>query len=46
MTPLIVSQIKSKNWFVMIDLKETYFNISILLLHWKFLRFAFGSEAC
>lgn len=27
---LIVTQIRSKDWFVMIDLKDVYFHISIL----------------
>ncbi len=31
--------------FVMIDLKEAYFHISILPQHRKFLRFAFGGKA-
>ncbi len=41
----VVSQIKSKDWFVTIDLKDAYFHISILPSHREFLRFAFGGEA-
>ncbi len=41
----VVSQIRSEDWFVAIDLKDTYFHISILPTHRKFLRFAFGGEA-
>ncbi len=39
------SQIRSEDWFVTIDLKDTYFHISILPQHRKFLRFAFGVKA-
>ncbi|XP_060741844.1 uncharacterized protein LOC132856323 [Tachysurus vachellii] len=42
---VIVSQIRSEDWFVTIDLKDAYFHISILPEHRKFLRFAFGGEA-
>ncbi len=41
----IVSQIRSEDWFVTIDLKDAYFHISILPCHRKFLRFAFGGKA-
>ncbi len=41
----VMSQIKSKDWFVMIDLKDAYFHISIHPSHREFLRFAFGGEA-
>ncbi len=41
----VVSQIKSEDWFVTIDLKDVYFHISILPTHREFLRFAFGGEA-
>ncbi|KAI2644656.1 Transposon Ty3-G Gag-Pol polyprotein [Labeo rohita] len=41
----VVSQIRSKDWFVTIDLKDAYFHISILPQHRKFLKFAFGGEA-
>ncbi|KAL0152886.1 hypothetical protein M9458_051819 [Cirrhinus mrigala] len=41
----VVSQIRSEDWFVTIDLKDAYFHISILPQHRKFLRFAFGGEA-
>lgn len=41
----IVTQIKSKDWFVMTDLKDTYFHVSILPQHSKFLRLAFWGEA-
>ncbi|KAL0202505.1 hypothetical protein M9458_000523, partial [Cirrhinus mrigala] len=33
----VVSQIRSENWFVMIDLKDAYFHVSILPHHRKFL---------
>ncbi|XDV36609.1 hypothetical protein PO909_006355 [Leuciscus waleckii] len=39
------SQIQSEDWFVTIDLKDTYFHVSIHPHHRKFLRFAFGGEA-
>ncbi|KAL0176947.1 hypothetical protein M9458_029277, partial [Cirrhinus mrigala] len=41
----VVSQIRSKDWFVTIDLKDAYFHVSILPQHRKFLRFAFRGEA-
>ncbi|XP_048030341.1 uncharacterized protein LOC125257733 [Megalobrama amblycephala] len=41
----IVSQIRSEDWFVTIDLKDAYFHVSILPHHRKFLRFAFGGKA-
>ncbi|KAI2645041.1 Gag-Pro-Pol polyprotein [Labeo rohita] len=41
----VVSQIRSEDWFVMIDLKDAYFHVSILPQHKKFLMFAFRSEA-
>ncbi len=41
----IVSQIRSEDWFVTIDLKDAYFQISIRPCHRKFLRFAFGGKA-
>ncbi|KAL0200147.1 hypothetical protein M9458_003334, partial [Cirrhinus mrigala] len=41
----VVSQIRSEDWFVTIDLKDTYFHVSILPQHRKFLRFAFRGEA-
>ncbi len=41
----IVSQIRSEDWFVTIDLKDAYFHISILPYHREFLRFAFGGKA-
>ncbi len=40
-----MSQIRSEDWFVTIDLKDAYFHISILPYHRKFLRFAFGGKA-
>ncbi len=45
MLTIKVSQIRSEDWFVTIDLKDAYFYISILSQHWKFLRFAFGDKA-
>ncbi len=41
----VVSQIRSEDWFVTIDLKDAYFHISILPSHRKFLSFAFGGKA-
>ncbi len=41
----IVPQIRSKDWFVTIDLKEAYFHISNLPCHRRFPRFAFGGKA-
>ncbi|XP_073720453.1 uncharacterized protein [Misgurnus anguillicaudatus] len=41
----IVTQIRSEDWFVTIDLKDAYFHISILPQHRRFLRFAFGGVA-
>ncbi len=41
----VVSQIRSEDWFVMIDLKDAYFHKSILPSHRKFLRFAFRGKA-
>ncbi|KAI2646402.1 Transposon Ty3-G Gag-Pol polyprotein [Labeo rohita] len=41
----VVSQIRSEDWFVTIDLKDAYFHVSILPQHKKFLRFAFRGEA-
>ncbi len=41
----IMPQIRSEDWFVMIDLKDAYFHISILPCHRRFLRFAFGGKA-
>ncbi len=41
----VMSQIRSKDWFVTIDLKYTYFHVSILPSHRKFLIFAFRGEA-
>ncbi len=38
----VVSQIRSKDWFVTIDLKDTYFHFSILPTHRKFLKFLSG----
>ncbi len=37
--------IRSKDWFVTIDLKDAYFHVSIRPCHRKFLRFAFGGKA-
>ncbi|KAI2651173.1 Retrovirus-related Pol polyprotein from transposon 17.6 [Labeo rohita] len=41
----VVSQIRSEDWFVTIDLKDAYFDVSILPRHRKFLRFALRGEA-
>lgn len=45
MVKIIVSQIRSEDWFVMIDLKDAYFHSKILPEHMKFLRFTFRDEA-
>lgn len=45
MLKIIVSQIRSENWFVMIDLKDAYFHIKIRPEHRMFLRFTFRDEA-
>ncbi len=41
----VVSQNRSEDWFVMIDLKNAYFHVSIIPSHRKFLRFAFRGKA-
>ncbi|GAA6098881.1 uncharacterized protein LOC116675969, partial [Tachysurus ichikawai] len=41
----VVTQIRSGDWFVTIDLEDTYFHISILPAHRRFLSFAFGGKA-
>ncbi len=41
----VVSQIRSEDWFVTIDLKDAYFHVSILPSHKKFLRFAIKGKA-
>ncbi|KAI2645917.1 enzymatic polyprotein [Labeo rohita] len=41
----VVSQVRSEDWFVMIDLKDAYFHVSIFPQHRKFRRFAFRGEA-
>ncbi|KAL0174316.1 hypothetical protein M9458_030284, partial [Cirrhinus mrigala] len=41
----VVSQIRSEDWFVTVDLKDAYFHVFILSRHRKFLRFAFRGEA-
>ncbi len=41
----VVSQIRSKDWFVTIDLKDAYFHISILPQHRKFLRVALRGKS-
>lgn len=42
---LIVSPVQSKDWFVTVDQKDTYFHISILPEHRNILRFAFRGKA-
>lgn len=42
--PLIVTQIKSEDWYVMIDLKDDLLPYFILPQYRKFPRFAFGDE--
>ncbi len=41
----VVSQIRSEDWILTIDLKYAYFHISILPQYRKFLRFAFRGKA-
>ncbi|KAI2647029.1 Transposon Ty3-G Gag-Pol polyprotein [Labeo rohita] len=41
----VVSEIRSEDWFVTVDLKDTYIHVSILPQHMKFLRFAFMGKA-
>ncbi len=41
----VVSQIRSEDWFVTVDLKDAYFHISILPQHRNSLRFAFRGRA-
>ncbi len=41
----VMSQIRSEDWFVTIDLKDAYFHVSILPSHRKFLKFAFRGKA-
>ncbi len=41
----VVSQIRSEDWFVTIDIKDAYSHVSILPSHRKFLRFAFRGKA-
>ncbi|KAI2644245.1 Transposon Ty3-I Gag-Pol polyprotein [Labeo rohita] len=41
----VMSQIRSEDWFVTIDLKDALFHVSVLPQHRKFLRFAFRGEA-
>ncbi|GAA6064854.1 uncharacterized protein LOC113526632, partial [Tachysurus ichikawai] len=41
----VVTQIRSGDWFVTIDLEDAYFHVSILPAHRRFLRFAFRGEA-
>ncbi len=41
----VVSQIRYEDWFVTIDLKDSYFHISIFPSHRNFLRFAFRGKA-
>ncbi len=41
----VVSQIRSEDWFVTVDMKDAYFHISILPQHRNSLRFAFRGRA-
>ncbi|KAI2645173.1 Gag-Pro-Pol polyprotein [Labeo rohita] len=41
----IISCIRHQDWFAAIDLKDAYFNVSILPRHRPFLRFAFEGRA-
>ncbi len=43
--PTIVSQIRSEDWFVTVDLNYAYFLVFIIPSHRKFLRFTFRGEA-
>lgn len=39
-----MSQVRTRDWFVTIGLKDAYFHIHIVKRHWKFLRFAFKGK--
>ncbi len=41
----IMSQIQGGDWFVTIDLNDTYFHIQVIQRHRKLLQFAFGGKA-
>ncbi len=41
----IMSQIRSEDWFVTLDLEDAYFHASIIPQLRKFLRFTFGGKA-
>ncbi|XP_047660456.1 uncharacterized protein LOC125139703 [Tachysurus fulvidraco] len=41
----VVTQIRSWDWFITLDMEDAYFHISILPAHRRFLMFAFGGEA-
>ncbi len=41
----VVSQMRSEDWFVTVDLKDAHFHVSILPQHRMFLRFAFRGKA-
>ncbi len=45
MMKTIMSQIQEGDWFVTVDLKDSYFHIQVVQRHRKFLRFAFGRKA-
>lgn len=37
----ILVQIRSGDWFILVDLKNVYFQIQTAHRHWHYLRFAF-----
>ncbi len=41
----IMSQVQEGDWFVTIDLKDSYFHIQVVQRHRRFVRFAFGGKA-
>ena len=41
----ILGSVRHQDWFVVIDLKDAYFHVSILPRHRPFLRFAFEGRA-
>ncbi len=46
MLKTIMSQIRVRDWFVTVSLKDAHFHIQVIRRHRKFLRFAFGGKTC
>ena len=40
----VLSSVSEGEWFTLVDLKDAYFHVPIHRLHWRFLRFAFGTR--